>query len=117
VTLRRIATAASTIVVAIVVALAVPVSQLRTFAIQSTCCCPDPSHCHCPDHDAGKGSDHGSMRACHKTSHEVVSPDAPAVAMPQLAIVTEALRATPRVAWTITEPHAAPAPARPDAPS
>jgi hypothetical protein len=117
VTLRRIATAASTIVVAIVVALAVPVSQLRTFSIVASCCCPDPSHCHCPDHDAGKGDDRGSMRACHKTSHEVVSPDAPAVAMPQLAIATEAPRATPRVAWMIAEPHAAPAPARPDAPS
>jgi hypothetical protein len=116
VTLRRIATAASTIVVAIVVALAVPVSQLRTFAIQTSCCCPDPAHCHCPD----QKPDHGNqptMRDCHKSSHEVVSPDAPAVAMPEVAIVNELPRAMPRVAWMIAEPHAAPAPARPDAPS
>ncbi|HEY1550006.1 MAG TPA: hypothetical protein VGG28_19390 [Kofleriaceae bacterium] len=102
--------------VAIVVALAVPVSQLRTFAIETSCCCPDPSHCHCPDHDLGK-SDRGSMRACHKTSHEVVSPDAPAVALPELAIATETQRAMPRVTWMVAEPHAPPAPARPDAPS
>lgn len=116
-TLRRIATAASTIVVAIVVALAMPVSQLRTFAVQTTCCCPDPSHCHCPDHDPSHGGKGGSMRACHKTSHEVVSPDAPAVAIPEVVIATESPRALPRVAWMIAEPHAAPAPVRPDAPS
>ncbi|HEX4451038.1 MAG TPA: hypothetical protein VH143_09225 [Kofleriaceae bacterium] len=115
-TLRRIATAASTIVVAIVVALAVPVSQLRTFSIVASCCCPDPSHCHCPDHDAGRGGE-PSMRACHKTSHEVVSPEAPAAAVPELALATEPQRAMPRVAWMIAEPHAAPAPVRPDAPS
>jgi hypothetical protein len=115
VTLRRLAATASTLLVAIVVALAVPVSQLRTFSIETTCCCPDPAHCHCPDHQP----DHGpsSMRMCHKTSHEVVSPDAPALAVPELAMAVEAPRVTARPVWTIAEPHAPPAPARPDAPS
>jgi hypothetical protein len=117
VSIRRIAAAASTVVVAIVVALAVPVSQLRTFAVQTSCCCPDPSHCHCPDHQPGQPGGHGSMRACHKTSHEIVSPDAPAVAMPDVAIAAVSTRVAPRVAWVIAAPHAPPAPARPDAPS
>jgi hypothetical protein len=116
VSIRRLAAAATTVLVAFVVALAVPVSQLRTFAIQTSCCCPDPAHCHCPDHapDHGNGS---SMRACHKTAHEIVSPVAPAFAAPDVVIATAPARALSRTAWTIAEPHAAPAPARPAAPS
>jgi hypothetical protein len=117
VSIRRLAAAAATLVVAIVVALAVPVAQLRTFSVETSCCCPDPSHCHCPDHQPDHGGTCPSMRACHKTQHEIVSPDAPAFAPPTVATDVIAARAETRVAWTIAAPHAAPAPARPDAPS
>lgn len=114
--MRRLAATASTVMVAIIVALAVPFSQLRTFCVQTTCCCPDPSHCHCPDHEPGKGTQ-PSMRACHKTSHEVVSPDAPALTAPELAVAEAPARPVVRTTWTIAEPHAEPVPRRPDAPS
>lgn len=114
--LRRYATAAATILVAIVCAFTVPVAQLRTMSRITTCCCPDPSHCHCPDHQ-GDSSTTPSMRACHRTSHDFVAPvlpgftDAPVVAL----VVPE--RAVTLVATPLPAPHAAPIPARPDAPS
>lgn len=114
--IRRLAATASTLLVAIVVALVVPFSQLRTFSIETSCCCPDPSHCHCPDHDTSKGTQ-PCMRACHKTSHEVVSPDAPAFAAPELAIAEAPVRAVGRATWTLAEPHSPPVLPRPDAPS
>lgn len=48
---RRAAVWLSTVGVALIVALAMPVSQLRTMSVVKACCCPDPSNCHCPDHD------------------------------------------------------------------
>jgi hypothetical protein len=116
VSLRRIATAASTIAIAIVVALAVPVSQLRTQWIAKSCCCPDPAKCHCPDHKPERGTQ-PSMRACHNTTHTIVAPDAPgftAVAMVEIA-------APARIALvavsTLGQPHAPPPREQPDAPS
>ena len=72
--------------VAVVVALAVPISQLRTVAVIKSCCCPDPTNCHCPDHKTDP-SQHPEMRACHNTQHTVVAPQAPAFAAPDLAVV------------------------------
>jgi len=102
--------------VAIVVALAVPVSQLRTISIVKTCCCPDPAHCHCPDHKA-ESSSQPSMRACHKTEHAVVAPEAPVFRAPAVAValVPSVTRLAPD--HVIPAPHPAPPPARPDAPS
>lgn len=114
--LRRVATAASTAVVALVVALAVPVSQLRTISVVITCCCPDPATCHCPDHKPDRGHQ-PSIRACHRTSHEAVAPEAPAFTAPQLALVAAPVRIAPAVFAMPSTPHAAPSPARPDAPS
>lgn len=75
--IRGALSAAATVIVAIVVALSVPVSQLRTVSTVVSCCCPDPAHCHCPDHKP----DHNktpSVRACHKTQQVTVAPQAPA---------------------------------------
>ncbi len=96
--------------------LAVPVAQLRTIALVTQCCCPDQSRCHCPDHkpDHGKGP---SMRACHKTQHELVSPDAPELVVPAIAVLDVPVRPIPGVVVPLRSPHQAPAPARPDAPS
>ena len=105
-----------TIVVAIVTALALPVSQLRTRYVTTTCCCPDPSHCHCPDHKPGD-SGVPAMRACHKEAHEIVSPVPPAIDVPEVAVAPAEPRVTVAIASPIPAPHAAPAPRRPDAPS
>ncbi len=109
-------TAAATFVVAIAVALSVPVSQLRTITIVTECCCPDPSNCHCPDHkpDSSKQS---SLRACHRTAHDIISPEAPAFVAPQLAFAAAPQRAAEPAILALADPHAAPAPARPDVPS
>lgn len=114
--LRRHATAAATILVAIVCALTVPVAQLRTVARITTCCCPDQTKCHCPD----EKPDHGtspSMRACHRTSHDFVAPVLPGFMQPAVIALAPSERAVALVSAPLRTPHAAPAPARPDAPS
>ena len=114
--LRRYATAAATILVAIVCAFAVPVSQLRTFSRIETCCCPDPSHCHCPDHKPNPAGT-PTMGACHRQSHDFVAPVLPAFVTPAVVAVAFPERAITLVAAPLRTPHAAPAPRRPDAPS
>ena len=116
VSLRRIASAAFTIVVAIVVALAVPVSQLRTISVVTTCCCPDPAKCHCPDHKPDH-SNGPSIRACHKDSHESIAPQLPSFTAPQLAVAAAPARIISATFAMPLSPHAPPPPARPDAPS
>jgi hypothetical protein len=112
---RRAAARISTIVVAIIVALAVPVSQLRTVMIVKACCCPDPTNCHCPDHKTDPSS-HPSLRECHNTERAIVAPEAPSFAAPAIAIDAPvvAIAAPPHA---IPAPHPAPPPTRPDAPS
>ena len=114
--LRRYATAAATILVAIVCAFTVPVAQLRTISRVTTCCCPDPSHCHCPDHKQAPG-DEPTMRACHRQSHDFVAPVLPAFVAPAVADVPAPDRAIALVPAPLRTPHAAPIPRRPDAPS
>ena len=114
--LGRAITWISTIVVAIVVAIAVPVSQLRTISVIKECCCPDPADCHCPDHDASRPTQ-PTMRACHSTETAVVAPQLPVFHAPVIsALVAPALVAI-AVHGSIPAPHPAPAPARPAAPS
>lgn len=114
--LRRSALAAATVLVAVFVALAVPVSQLRTFALQKMCCCPDPDDCHCPpaSHDDGR---HDTMKRCHNTIADVIAGATPTVLPPELAPVLVPARVTAVIATPLARPHAPPAPARPDAPS
>jgi hypothetical protein len=119
VSLRRLVTAASTLVVAImaiVLAICVPVSQLHTIGSQTECCCPDPDQCKCPDHNEDTQTQ-PSMRACHKTQHDFVAPVLPAFIAPtiELAIVLEPVGRPSELGRP--EPHPAPAPRRPDAPS
>jgi hypothetical protein len=114
--LRRIATAASTIVVAIVLAVFVPVAQLQTVAEAPPCCCPNPKQCKCPDHKGGN-SGQSTMRACRQAPDAVAPstlsafvPPAVAVAIAPAIIVSDAHVA-------LADPHPEPAPRRPDAPS
>jgi len=113
---RRVAARISTVVVAIVVALAVPASQLRTVTVVKSCCCPDPSNCHCPDHKADP-MPQPSMRACHSTQHAAVSPQLPAFHAPSAAIAAAPPAAVIALAAPIPAPHPAPPPPRPAAPS
>ncbi|HMG24880.1 MAG TPA: hypothetical protein VK607_26270, partial [Kofleriaceae bacterium] len=116
VTVRCIAARISTIVVAIAVALAVPVSQFRTIAIVKSCCCPDPTNCHCPDHKTD-APQQPSMRACHNSERAIIAPQLPAFAPPAIAVALAPAVAVAVVEHAIPTPHAAPPPTRPDAPS
>jgi hypothetical protein len=106
----------STIVVAIAVALAVPVSQLRTISIVKACCCPDPANCHCPDHEKDSSSQ-PSLRACHNTELAVMAPQLPAFTAPIAAVAAAPATAIIAADPAIPDPHPAPPPTRPDAPS
>jgi hypothetical protein len=113
---QRAATWIATAMVAMVVALAVPVSQLRTISIIKTCCCPDPDDCHCPDHKSDQSSQ-PSMRACHNTERTVVAPQLPAFPAPVIAEAPVPALIAVTLDRSIPAPHQAPPPARPDAPS
>lgn len=113
---RRAAIALATYVAAILVALAVPVSQLHTVSIETTCCCPDPSHCKCPDHKPGNQST-PSLRACHKIQHAHVAPTLPSFAPPAVAVAIAPPRVAPALERAPRVPHATPDSDEPYGPS
>jgi len=102
--------------VALVLALTIPVSQLRTACVEQSCCCPDPAKCHCPDHDDSKPTQ-PQLRACHQTQHITVAPTLPAFAAPVIAAIPAPAVLVVAAIHPTRSPHAAPSPARPDAPS
>jgi hypothetical protein len=112
---RRAAIWISTVVVAIVVAVTVPISQLRTVTVITSCCCPDPDHCSCPDHE----TDHGAqptIKQCHKSADTFESATAPSVAIAvRLELVP--VRAALRLHHALPAPHASPILERPRGPS
>jgi hypothetical protein len=114
--LRRIATAASTIVVAIVLAVFVPVAQLRTVAEAPPCCCPSPKQCKCPDHKSGD-SGPPTMRACKQTPDAVVQAQLSVFVPPSIAIAIAPAILVSEAHVALADPHPEPAPRRPDAPS
>jgi hypothetical protein len=97
------------VLLAIAVALGVPVSQLRTPDEYITCCCPDPANCHCPDHKPDP-SGQPKLRACHKVQHELASSDAPSFTPFEVAIATPAPDAAPANFASPSAPHAPPGP-------
>lgn len=113
---RRTAAWVSTVLVAIVVVFSVPVSQLRTMSVIKECCCPDPNHCHCPDHRTDD-TQHPLMRACHNTERVLVAPELPVFRAPVLAVTAAPAARAFVPAHVIPAPHPAPPPTRPDAPS
>ena len=115
--IRRIASTAVTILVAITVAIAMPVSQLRTVeTVSAKCCCPDPAHCHCPPQspDPTKAP---QLQSCHRASHDIVAPQLPAFSPPEVAIARPEMIAIVLPVLEPAAPHPAPASRRPDAPS
>jgi hypothetical protein len=109
-------TAVATLVVAVVSALAVPVSQLRVDKVVIECCCPDPSNCHCPDH-RGDHSGQSKLRACHRTQKDVVAPEAPSFVSAPIEITTALPRIAPAPILALPAPHAAPSLDEPYGPS
>lgn len=101
----------------LVVALAIPVAQLRLIATDVACCCPDPARCKCPSHDDPAAGDHAALRACQQTQTTLAAPAAPVfVAPPEVALV--AVRTATELAIApLPAPHAPPLPPRPAAPS
>ncbi len=114
--LRAATSAIATFVVAIVVALTVPISQLRTVSTTITCCCPDPAKCHCP-HEKPGSTDGPSMRACHKVRHDAASPQLPGFAAPAITIAIAPPRTLPAPRAIPGVPHASPVPDEPYGPS
>jgi hypothetical protein len=104
------------VILAICAALAVPVAQLQTTRVVIACCCPDPSNCHCPDHKADH-SGQSSLRACHRTRHDAVSPEAPSFTPTAVAIAAAPMRAVHIAMTAPTAPHEAPAADEPYGPS
>ena len=109
-------TFATTTLVAVVVALAVPVSQLRMVSVVHHCCCPDPDDCHCPKPDADH-SNQPSMRTCHGTTDLLVAPQTPSFTEPVVAIVDRPATVAAAPSLPLMSPHDPPPPTRPDAPS
>jgi hypothetical protein len=108
--------AATTFVVAIVLAICVPISQLHTVATQTECCCPDPDQCKCPDHKPDEGSQ-PTMRACHKTQQIFVAPVLPAFVPSAIVAIVRPEPVALAPAPQLPTPHPAPPPRSPDAPS
>ena len=113
--MRRIVTAATTIAIAILLALTVPVTQLRLASDQPTCCCPDPDLCKCADHQPEPGTP--TLRACHGDGADVVRTQLPQLAAPLVSAIVRPETPTVSTALAPSLPHPAPAPRRPDAPS
>lgn len=105
-----------TVVVAILLALGVPFAQLRTIETRIECCCPSPEHCKCPDHKPD-AQGQPMMRACHKTQHDVVSPQLPAFVPIVVELATAAPQLDMPIVHVLADPLPAPPPRRPDAPS
>ncbi len=101
---------------ALAIALTVPVSQLQTVSVRIECCCPDPQQCHCPDHSKDH-STQPAMRACHRTQHDTVSPQAPSVDLSPVAVAIVPPRVIAPAIVALPAPHTAPLPEEPYGPS
>lgn len=101
--------------VACAIALALPAGQLRFVMVDRACCCPDVDHCKCP-HDQDSSPD-AKIKACHATQEVFVAGGLAAFATPPRVAAIDPIRVTVRTDFVTIEPHAAPPPRRPDAPS
>ena len=114
VTLRAFVIATTSIAVAIMLSVIVPVAELRIADDQPTCCCPNPEMCKCK-HQGDPSAP--SMRVCHSKPSDIVRAELPAFVPPLVIAVEPTEQPILEVIAALPEPHPAPAPARPDAPS
>jgi hypothetical protein len=111
-----VARALHAILVAVIVMIALPVSQLRTVSVYVECCCPDPTRCHCPE--SGKPvPGQSTMNDCHKSSQVIASSAASELQGPAPLAVPSPARRTLAIEFPVRLPHEPPNPARPSAPS
>lgn len=102
--------------IAVIVMFALPISQLRTVTVTVECCCPDPTKCHCPDHDKDP-SQQPTMKACHKSSNAFEAPTVPQFTAVASETVTLPARAIAAIDHALTHPHLPPSLAAPRGPS
>ena len=106
------------VIIAAMLAMAVPVSQLRTMSVRIECCCPDPDQCHCPDDAAAKPlSGQPSMRSCHRSTDILASSVLPELDAPWPVELDAPYRRVVTTLFALRLPHDPPSPARPPAPS
>jgi hypothetical protein len=111
-----VAHALYSMIVAVIVMIAVPVSQLRTISVQTECCCPDGVKCHCSDHkDVPTGQ--ASIKECHKKTNILASPSSPDIAKPVAIAAAPSSERILALEFPLTSPHGPPNPARPPGPS
>jgi len=104
------------IAIAVIVLCALPVSQLRTISITVQCCCPDPTNCHCPDHDKDP-SQQPTIKACHKSSQAFEAPTVPAFLSIAHEVVSSPARVIATIDHDLTHPHQPPSIEAPRGPS
>jgi hypothetical protein len=102
--------------VAVIVMIVLPVSQLRTVSVRVECCCPDPARCHCPA--PGKPvPGQPTLNDCHKSSQIIAISAASELQPPSALPVPTPPRRALAVVFPLRLPHEPPSPARPPAPS
>lgn len=105
----------ASIALAVVVAIALPLGNLRTQRVELHCCCPSVEQCKCPDHDTPPAAP--TLGACHRTLDTFATPAIAAFVPPVRAMTTVVQRMTVVAHAALPLPHAPPPPRRPDAPS
>src|SRR5262245_55873226 len=102
--------------VAVIAMIAVPVSQLRTISVQIECCCPDPTTCHCGDHDKAPDGK-PAIKACHKSSDTFVSASSPEIVHPPAVAIAPPAERRTTLHFHLPSPHQPPSPPQPPGPS
>lgn len=115
VTLRAFVTATTSIAIAIMLSVIVPVAELRIANDQATCCCPNPKICKCKDHQGDPSAP--SMRACHKSPDDLIRAELPQFVPPTVIAVVHPALPIVHAAVALPSPHPAPELRRPDGPS
>jgi hypothetical protein len=103
------------IMVAVIVILAVPVTQLRLVTVTHQCCCPDPDNCHCPEDKVAPRDT--SMKACHESNEIIASASAPVFVAQPGVDVEGPVTPTAHAEIVLPAPHATPTLDRPRGPS
>ena len=114
VTLRAFVIACTSIAVAIMLSVIVPVAELRIAEDQPTCCCPNPETCKCK-HQGDPSAP--SMRVCHSNHTDLNRAELPAFVAPAIIKAAQVEQPAMLAHVALPAPHPTPAPHRPDGPS
>lgn len=114
VTLRAFVIATTSIAVAIMLSVIVPVAELRIADEQPACCCPSPQICKCK-HQGDSSAP--CMRVCHSKQTSLARAELSVFVPPIIDVVERTEQPVDVVIAALPSPHPGPAPTRPDAPS